>query len=121
MTLGALLLSLALPSAPLSAPAIPDLPPAAVVASNTSPFAVSVDLKLSPPSLGVRLSRSSTPPGPRPYFGARYYSSNIGRVTTADPAPTLPGNLVDPQPWNPYADRRNNPFPFVDPVGRARL
>ncbi len=117
MTLGALLLSLALPSAPLSAPAIPDLPPAAVVASNTSPFAVSVDLKLSPPSLGERLSRSSTPPGPRPYFGARYYASNIGRFTTTDPAYTYRENILDPQRWNKYAYGRNNPFRYVDPNG----
>src|SRR5258708_29968558 len=49
------------------------------------------------------------------YFGARYYASNIGRFTTADPAHTLTDNLVDPQRWNRYAYGRNNPFRFVDP------
>jgi len=118
MTLGALLLSLALPSAPLPAPALPDLPPAAVVASNTSPFAVSVDLKLSPPSLGEQLSRSLTRTGPRPYFGARYYGSKIGRFTTVDPVYNWTANLLDPQRWNRYAYGRNNPLRYVDPDGK---
>ncbi len=55
------------------------------------------------------------------YFGARYYASNIGRFTTADPAHTLTDNLVDPQRWNRYAYGRNNPFRFVDPDGRDWL
>ncbi len=52
------------------------------------------------------------------YFGARYYSSKIGRFTTVDPAYTIQQNLVDPQRWNRYAYGRNNPLRYVDPDGR---
>jgi RHS repeat-associated protein len=119
MILGALLLSLALPSTPPPSPALlPEFPPAAV-ASNTSPFDVSVDLKLSPPSLAKSLSRSRTPTGPRPYFGARYYGSKIGRFTSVDPVYSWRENLVDPQRWNRYAYVRNNPLRYTDPDGRV--
>jgi len=84
-----------------------------------SPFAASV--KAPAPSLGTRLSGSRTPPGPRPYFGARYYGSKIGRFTTTDPVQTIKANLVDPQRWNRYAYVRNNPLRYVDPDGRATL
>jgi RHS repeat-associated protein len=118
MILGALLLSLSLPSTPPpSAALLSDFPPTAV-ASNTSPFDVSVDLKPLPPSLATRLSQSGTPTGPRPYFGARYYGSKIGRFTTTDPAYTIQDNLVDPQRWNKYAYARNNPLRYADPDGR---
>ena len=52
------------------------------------------------------------------YFGARYYSSHVGRFTTTDPVQTWQENLVDPQRWNRYAYARNNPLKFVDPDGR---
>jgi RHS repeat-associated protein len=117
MILGALLLSLALPSTPPPSSALlPGFPPA--VASNTSPFDVSVDLKLSPPSHATRLSQSGTPTGPRPYFGARYYGSKIGRFTTTDPFVDQRTALVDPQRWNRYSYGRNNPLRYVDPDGR---
>ncbi len=52
------------------------------------------------------------------YFGARYYSSRIGRFTTVDPAYLLQANLLDPQRWNKYAYARNNPLKYTDPDGR---
>jgi len=55
------------------------------------------------------------------YFGARYYSSKIGRFTTTDPAYTIQENLVDPQRWNKYAYARNNPLRYVDPDGRLTI
>jgi len=119
MTLGALLLSLALPSTPPPSPALlPDLPPTAAVASITSPFALSVDLKLSPPSFGITALSVADPTGPRSYFGARYYSAPVGRFTTVDPSMTIQENVLDPQRWNRYAYGRNNPLRYVDPDGR---
>ena len=52
------------------------------------------------------------------YFGARYYSSRVGRFTTTDPAYTIQENLLDSQRWNKYTYGRNNPLRYVDPDGR---
>jgi RHS repeat-associated protein len=52
------------------------------------------------------------------YFGARYYSSRIGRFTTTDPVLDAKGALFNPQKWNRYAYGLNNPFRYVDPDGR---
>ncbi|HZQ66881.1 MAG TPA: RHS repeat-associated core domain-containing protein [Terriglobales bacterium] len=50
-------------------------------------------------------------------FGARYYSSSLGRFTSADPVTMLPDRLADPQQINLYAYGRSNPLRFVDPTG----
>jgi RHS repeat-associated protein len=52
------------------------------------------------------------------YSGARYYASQTGRFTTVDPD-HVGGNIEDPQSWNGYADARNNPLRFIDPLGFA--
>jgi len=52
------------------------------------------------------------------YFGARYYSSAIGRFTTADSAVVLSDTLQSPQRWNKYTYVSNNPMRKVDPDGR---
>lgn len=93
------------------APAPPNVAPAA-----TSPLTAAVET--TTPSNGARLYWSRTPTGPRPYFGARYYGSRIGRFTTVDPVYNWSANLVDPQRWNRYAYGRNNPLKYVDPDGR---
>lgn len=80
---------------------------------------ITASVETPTPSLGTRLSWSRTPTGSRPYFGARYYGSKIGRFTTVDPVYTWRENLVDPQRWNRYAYARNNPLRYVDPDGRA--
>jgi RHS repeat-associated protein len=51
------------------------------------------------------------------YFGARYYSSAMGRFTSADPLYLEVGRLSDPQQWNIYMYARNNPLVFIDPHG----
>jgi RHS repeat-associated protein len=49
------------------------------------------------------------------YFGARYYSSVIGRFSSPDDGrDQSPG---DPQSWNLYSYVRNNPLSDVDPDG----
>jgi RHS repeat-associated protein len=50
------------------------------------------------------------------YFGARYYSSAMGRFMSPDPMlnSARPGN---PQTWNRYAYVRNNPLGRIDPTG----
>lgn len=55
------------------------------------------------------------------YFGARYYSSKIGRFTTVDPLYTWNENLLDPQRWNRYSYVRNSPLRYVDPDGRGTV
>jgi RHS repeat-associated protein len=52
------------------------------------------------------------------YFGARYYSSGIGRFTAADPVIDIAKALADPRLWNRYAYVSNNPLNKVDPDGR---
>ena len=51
------------------------------------------------------------------YFGARYYSSPLGRFTSPDPLYVEARRLADPQQINLYAYVRNNPLKFRDPTG----
>jgi RHS repeat-associated protein len=51
------------------------------------------------------------------YFGARYYSSTLGRFMSPDPSGLLAQRPEDPQSWNMYAYARNNPLIFIDPNG----
>jgi RHS repeat-associated protein len=48
------------------------------------------------------------------YFGARYYSSSMGRFLSPD---QLGGHLYDPQTLNKYSYVRNNPLSLTDPTG----
>jgi RHS repeat-associated protein len=48
------------------------------------------------------------------YFGARYYSSSMGRFMSPD---SLLGSPDDPQSWNLYSYVRNNPVKNTDPDG----
>jgi RHS repeat-associated protein len=50
------------------------------------------------------------------YFGARYYQSQIGRLTSVDPG-HVGGDILNPQSWNGYSYALNNPLRFVDPLG----
>ncbi len=53
------------------------------------------------------------------YFGARYYSADIGRFFTPDPINLYPllVNLERPQTLNPYVYCHNDPVNFFDPWG----
>ncbi len=53
------------------------------------------------------------------YFGARYYSGDIGRFLSPDPHTLYPGNinLANSQELNPYVYCRNNPMKYVDLLG----
>jgi RHS repeat-associated protein len=51
------------------------------------------------------------------YFGARYYSSAVGRFTSVDPITVTFARMVDPQQMSLYTYARNNPLVFVDPTG----
>jgi len=53
------------------------------------------------------------------YFGARYYSGDIGRFLTPDPHTVSPGNinLANPQSLNPYVYCINDPLMYFDPNG----
>jgi RHS repeat-associated protein len=48
------------------------------------------------------------------FFEARYYSSMLGRFTSAD---SWAGRMLNPQTLNSYSYVRNNPLKFVDPTG----
>jgi RHS repeat-associated protein len=48
------------------------------------------------------------------YYGARYYSPELGRFISADPTIQHP---YDPQDLNRYTYCRNNPLNYVDPTG----
>lgn len=52
------------------------------------------------------------------YFGARYYSSNMGRFMSPD-KPFADQHASNPQSWNLYSYTRNNPLRFVDDDGEA--
>jgi RHS repeat-associated protein len=49
-------------------------------------------------------------------FGARYYSSNLGRFMSPD-EPLMDQEKATPQSWNLYSYVRNNPVSAVDPNG----
>ena len=50
-------------------------------------------------------------------FGARYYSSSLGRFLSVDPS-GLSEHLQNPQTWNRYAYALNNPLDRVDRNGK---
>jgi len=50
-------------------------------------------------------------------FGARYYSSDMGRFLAPDPAGLLAVNFGNPQTLNLYAYTVNNPIRYTDPTG----
>jgi RHS repeat-associated protein len=52
------------------------------------------------------------------YFGARYYGSNTGRFTSADPHGATLFHILDPQRLNMYSYVRNSPLRAVDPDGK---
>jgi len=51
------------------------------------------------------------------YFGARYYSSAVGRFTSVDPINVTLRRMLDPQLINLYSYSHNNPLAYVDPTG----
>ena len=52
------------------------------------------------------------------YFGARWYSPQMGRFTGLDPAGFSEGNV---QSFNRYAYANNNPYRYVDPNGHSAI
>ena len=50
------------------------------------------------------------------YFGARYYSSAMGRFTSPDPLLSS-GRSTRPQSWNRYSYVLNRPLSLIDPTG----
>ena len=51
------------------------------------------------------------------YFGARYYSSNMGRFSSPDPSGLYYADPTNPQSLNLYSYALNNPLKFIDPTG----
>jgi RHS repeat-associated protein len=51
------------------------------------------------------------------YFGARYYSSNMGRFLSPDPSVLDRADPTNPQTLNLYAYALNNPLRYTDPTG----
>lgn len=52
------------------------------------------------------------------YFHSRYYSSILGRFTSADPD-AVGAESRNPQSWNGYTHGFNNPQRYTDPLGLA--
>ena len=50
-------------------------------------------------------------------YGARFYSTAIGRFMSVDP---VVGNARNPQSWNAYSYAGNNPLRYTDPTGMRR-
>jgi RHS repeat-associated protein len=51
------------------------------------------------------------------YFGARYYSSSMGRFSSPDPSGLFYADPANPQSLNLYSYAQNNPLTNVDPTG----
>jgi RHS repeat-associated protein len=54
------------------------------------------------------------------YMHARFYSANLGRFVSVDPAPDSIA-LNSPQSWNRYTYAANNPLLLTDPTGRCPI
>ena len=54
------------------------------------------------------------------YFGARYYSSFMGRFESPD-KPFADQHSGDPQSWNLYMYAGDEPLVFVDPTGKGKV
>jgi RHS repeat-associated protein len=88
-----------------------------------------IDERNSTAAIGIRASAQLNRVWPRytgkerdaesglDYFGARYYSSSMGRMMSPDPAGVRAVKLANPQTWNWYAYVQNNPLRFTDPTG----
>ena len=63
------------------------------------------------------LAKNGTRKSVLDYFGARHYSSSIGRFMVPDPAGVDSVDFTNPQSWNLYAYVVNNPLTRVDPNG----
>ena len=50
-------------------------------------------------------------------FGARYYSSSMGRFMSPDPSGLMYANAANPQSLNLYSYALNNPLRMIDPTG----
>jgi RHS repeat-associated protein len=53
------------------------------------------------------------------YFGARYFSSTIGRFMSPDPSGLTYADPANPQSLNLYSYVQNNPLKFINPRGMA--
>jgi RHS repeat-associated protein len=51
------------------------------------------------------------------YFGARYYSSSMGRFSSPDPSGLAYADITSPQSFNLYSYALNNPLRNIDPTG----
>ena len=51
------------------------------------------------------------------YFGARYYSSSMGRFSSPDPSGLYYADQANPQSLNLYSYAQNNPLRNTDPTG----
>jgi RHS repeat-associated protein len=55
------------------------------------------------------------------FFGARYYTSTMGRFLTPDPGKLSLKHLLNPQKWNKYTYVLNDPLAYFDPDGQAEV
>jgi len=55
------------------------------------------------------------------YFGARYYSSSMGRFMSPDPSGLDYADITNPQSLNLYSYVANNPMVYIDPSGLMRI
>jgi RHS repeat-associated protein len=53
------------------------------------------------------------------YFGARYYSTLLGRFTSVDPVFMSDDRVLDPQQLNLCVYTRNDPLNLIDPTGET--
>jgi RHS repeat-associated protein len=86
-----------------------------VVTSMTFPATCATAVRFSP-SLSTGKERDSE--SGNDYFGARYYSSGMGRFMSPDPSMESV-RMDNPQTWNKYSYVLNNPLELTDPTGET--
>jgi len=84
---------------------------------NSFPYGDGFSCSVSDPSTTLFTGKERDTESGLDYFGARYYSSNMGRFMSPDPE-NFGANIMNPQSWNMYSYAMNNPLINVDPDGR---
>jgi RHS repeat-associated protein len=92
---------------------------------STLPFGEAIACTTSSPTEHLFTGKERDTESGNDYFGARYYSSAMGRFLSPDWAakaePVPYAKLDDPQSLNLYAYVRNNPLVRIDADGHATL
>ena len=86
-------------------------------ACTSFPYGDGMSCAINPQSTALYTGKDRDSESNLDYFGARYYSSQMGRFLSPDPSGLAYANLFNPQSFNLYGYVQNNPLTNTDPTG----